>query len=59
MYVSYIADDFYILKGLHYILTQRRKYNESNGKEGAFVVSVNNSFGIPNRFPEDGLELVV
>ena len=57
MYVSYIADDFYILKGLHYILTQRRKYNESNGKEGAFVVSVNNSFGIPNLFPEDGLEL--
>ncbi len=57
MLVSYIPDDFYVLKGLHYILTQRRKYNQSNGKEGAFVVSVNCSFGISNEFPEDGHEM--
>lgn len=57
MLVSYIPSDFYVIKGLHYILTQRRKYNETKGKEGAFVVSVNNSFGISYAFPEDGHEL--
>lgn len=54
---SFNADDFYVVKGMHYILTQRKKYNESNGKEGAFVVSLNCSFGIPDEFPEEGHEL--
>lgn len=57
MLVSYIADDFYVIKGLHYILTQRRLYNQTQGKKGAFVVSVNCSFGISNEFPEDGHEM--
>lgn len=57
MLVSYIPSDFYVLKGLKYVLDQRRKYNQTNGKEGAFVVSVNNSFGISNEFPKDGHEM--
>lgn len=57
MLVSNIQNDFYVIKGLHYVLMQRRKYNQSNGKEGAFVVSVNNSFGISNEFPSDGHEM--
>ncbi len=57
MQVSYIPDDFAVVKGLRYILDQRRRYNASNGNQGAFVVSVNNSFGITGEFPDDGHEI--
>ncbi len=39
-YTNDIVDAYY------YILDQRRKYNQSGGAEGAFVVSTNASFGI-------------
>ena len=38
-----------------YVLQQRRRYNETGGKEGAFVVVTNSSFGVdfgqPAQFP--------
>ncbi len=38
-----------------YVLAQRRRYNRSNGQEGAWVVAVNSSFGVdfglPVNFP--------
>ncbi len=39
-YTNDIVDAYY------YILDQRRKYNQTDGAEGAFVVSTNASFGI-------------
>lgn len=35
-----------VLSAYEYIWQARRRYNRSKGKEGAFVVAVNNSFGI-------------
>ncbi len=39
-----------IIEGLQYIRFQRLRYNQSNGEEGAFVVAVNESFGIDRQF---------
>jgi len=53
MYISDLTqEDFSAIKGMQYILEQRRRYNKSNGKEGAFVVSLNQSFGLDG-VPED------
>lgn len=35
-----------VLEAYGYVLDQRALYNETNGEEGAFVVSTNSSFGI-------------
>jgi len=35
-----------VLEAYGYVLDQRVLYNETNGAEGAFVVSTNSSFGI-------------
>lgn len=39
-----------IIAAYEYVIEQRKRYNESNGKQGAFVVATNASFGIANRF---------
>jgi hypothetical protein len=36
-----------------YLLEMRATYNETEGEEGAFIVSNNCSFGVNNGFPED------
>jgi serine protease len=36
-----------ILRAFSYVYTQRKLYNQSAGKKGAFVVSINASWGIP------------
>ena len=40
------------VEALDYALEQRRRYNQSNGSEGAFVVSANLSFGWENGKPD-------
>lgn len=44
-----------VVAAYSYALEMRKKYNETNGKEGAFVVATNSSFGIdygnPANFP--------
>ena len=40
------------VEALDYALEQRRRYNQSNGTEGAFVVSANLSFGWENGKPD-------
>ena len=40
-----------VLSAYGYALNQRKKYNESNGIEGAFVVVTNASWGADNLFP--------
>ncbi len=42
-----------VIAAYDYILEMRKKYNDSNGKEGAFVVVTNSSLGIDNGNPED------
>jgi len=42
-----------IVEGYSYIMEMRRKYNTTNGQEGAFVVSTNSSWGIDKAFAVD------
>ena len=41
-----------MVEAYSYVIDQRRRYNESNGAEGAFVVAVNFSGGIANGIPD-------
>lgn len=36
-----------VLRGFNYIYTQRKLYNETGGKKGAYVVAINASWGVP------------
>ncbi len=44
-----------VVKGLDYVFTLRKQYDETNGEQGAFIVADNCSFGVdqgnPNSFP--------
>ena len=42
-----------VIKGYSYIHKMRSLYNETNGKEGAFVVATNSSFGVNYGDPEE------
>jgi hypothetical protein len=42
-----------VLQAYGYPLSFRKKYNETNGQEGAFVVATNASWGVDQAFPED------
>ncbi len=41
------------VKAYGYVYRQRKKYNETNGTQGAFVVSTNSSWGIDNGQPSN------
>jgi len=41
------------IEAYEYIYNLRKKYNDTNGREGAFVVANNNSFGWDNTRPEE------
>ncbi len=40
-----------------YFYNMKKKYNESNGREGAFIVCSSTSLGFANQFPKDQPEL--
>jgi subtilisin family serine protease len=40
-----------VIKAYGYVLKQRKLYNQTNGTQGAFVVSTNASFGVDNGNP--------
>jgi len=42
-----------VIEAYEYLYNLRKKYNETNGEEGAFIVSNNNSFGWDNTRPKD------
>lgn len=49
-----------VIEAYEYLYNLRRRYNESNGRSGAFIVANNNSFGWDNTRPEElvmGVEL--
>ncbi len=51
--VSGITSAADIIEANNYILEQRRRFNESEGAEGAFIVASNYSGGIPSQFEAD------
>ncbi len=42
-----------IVEAYHYVYTLRKKYDATNGREGAFIVATNASFGIDRVRPAD------
>ena len=40
-----------VLRAYSYVLHQRKLYNQTNGKQGAYVVATNSSWGIDGKFP--------
>lgn len=46
--VTYQSD---AIKAYSYVLHQRKLYNATNGRRGAFVVATNSSWGIDRKFP--------
>ncbi len=46
-------DEASVIAAYGYPLIMRKKYNESKGQEGAFVVATNASWGVDMGFPED------
>ncbi|MFT7605289.1 MAG: hypothetical protein ACI8VT_002883, partial [Saprospiraceae bacterium] len=41
-----------IIQSYEYVYNIRKKYNDTNGVEGAYVVATNSSFGVNNVYPE-------
>lgn len=46
-------DQALAVEAYEYILALRKKYNDTNGAEGAYIVAVNNSWGQEGLFEED------
>ena len=46
MMLCAFRDVSHVIEGYEYILDQRRRWNDSGGTEGAFVVATNASFGV-------------
>jgi len=42
-----------VVRAYSYVYEMRKRYNESNGSTGAFIVSTNSSFGVNYGWPED------
>jgi subtilisin family serine protease len=53
MILSGILDAEKIIEGYNYVLNTRKRYNQTNGKEGAFIAVTSMSLGFSNKRPED------
>lgn len=51
--ISEVTSDIRIIQALQYVLDQRRRYNNSNGNNGSFIVATNLSSGLSSRFPNE------
>lgn len=51
--ISEVTSDIRIIQAMQYVLDQRRRYNNSNGNDGSFIVATNLSSGLSNRFPNE------
>ena len=47
------GDESIVVEAYSYALEMRARYNETNGEEGAFIVSTNSSFGVDYGNPDD------
>lgn len=50
---NFNTSDAEIVEAYSYVLEQRRRYNDSGGAEGAFVVATNASWGVDGGQPDD------
>ena len=50
---DFITTESIVLKAYGYVLQQRKRYNQTNGQEGAYVVATNASWGINYGKPAD------
>ena len=53
MVLSSVTNEARVIEGYDYILQMRRRYNLSEGENGAYVVATNYSLGINEEFGED------
>jgi hypothetical protein len=53
MILSGVVDAEKIIEAYTYIINARKRYNQTNGKEGAFVAVSSMSLGFTNKRPED------
>ncbi len=51
--ISGVRQISHIIQAYDYVIDMRRRYEESGGREGAFIVVTNASFGIDGAFPEE------
>ncbi|NND08112.1 MAG: S8 family serine peptidase [Saprospiraceae bacterium] len=47
------SDEAGAIKAFEYVRALRKKYNDTNGAEGAYIVALNNSWGYEGGFEED------
>ena len=47
------SDESIVVEAYSYVLEMRARYNETEGEEGAFIVSTNSSFGVDYGNPDD------
>jgi len=47
------SNESVVIKAYDYVLTQRKRYNNTNGDSGVYVVAANSSFGVNNGKPGD------
>lgn len=50
---AFEKDEAIAVEAFDYILDQRKRYNDSDGAEGAYVVAVNNSWGFGGEFADN------
>jgi hypothetical protein len=53
MTIVYDGEEATVIASYGYALAQRKLYNQTRGRRGAFIVATNSSFGAPNKFPRD------
>lgn len=51
--ISGISTQAEVIASYQYVLNMRKRYNETNGQEGAYIVATNYSAGIDNAFGTD------
>ncbi len=47
------TDEATVVSAYSYVLNMRKRFNESNGASGAFIIATNSSFGVDRGMPED------
>lgn len=53
MLVGRALNEVQIMRAFEFVLDWRRRFNQSGGTEGAYIVALNMSIGFDNRFPAD------
>src|SRR5690606_36991492 len=48
---------YHVTEALEYCILLRRRYNETSGSDGAFVVATSLSLGVPAAFPSSSSEM--